>query len=275
MKAINVVRTLIYLLILTPALISSSKIWAEQTLPKINALQNGTPKNILFVGNSYFYYNDSLHNHVNRLLASLDTQAHEGITYKSATIGGSRLSHHNIDSHLTLGKLGLDEPFDLVILQGGSVEPLSKSARRGFLNNVIEYDEKIRATGAETALYMTHAYGRHHARFDPDMTRDIESLYLEAANRVNALVIPVGLAFEEAHSRRPHMQLHKGFDHNHPSIQGTYLAAAVVVASVYGISPIGSDYRYFGEVNDEDALFLQTVAHSTVERFFGKPVPAK
>ncbi|MGK0200011.1 MAG: hypothetical protein ACI91J_003301, partial [Yoonia sp.] len=35
----------------------------------------------------------------------------------------------------------------------------------------------------------------------------------------------------------------------------------------YGASPVGSTYDYFGQVSKEDALFLQTVARDTVQRF--------
>ncbi|MYI01914.1 MAG: hypothetical protein F4122_05175, partial [Gammaproteobacteria bacterium] len=40
--------------------------------PLKTELENTAPERVLFVGNSYFYYNDSLHNHVSRMLASLD-----------------------------------------------------------------------------------------------------------------------------------------------------------------------------------------------------------
>ena len=35
---------------------------------QVQVLQNSKPQRILFVGNSYFYYNDSLHNHVRRIV---------------------------------------------------------------------------------------------------------------------------------------------------------------------------------------------------------------
>lgn len=238
--------------------------------PSVNSLNNTTPKRVLFVGNSYFYYNDSLHNHVNRLLASIDEQAHEDIAYKSATIGGASLDQHPIDTLLLPGQMGIDEKFDLVILQGGSSEPLSSRRRKEFLEAAAGLQAKISASGAETALYMTHAYSSDHRRYDPDMTRDIESLYLEAGNQIGALVIPVGLAFEEAYRRSPDMALHKTFDGSHPDILGTYLAACVLVASVYELSPVGASYDYFGEVNKADALFLQTVAQDTVTRFYDR-----
>ena len=42
--------------------------------------------------------------------------------YKMVTISGSRLPHHNIEYPLNHKNLGAEEPFELVILQGGSGE---------------------------------------------------------------------------------------------------------------------------------------------------------
>ena len=238
--------------------------------PLKTALENPAPERVLFVGNSYFYYNDSLHNHVSRMLASLDPELGERIEFKSATIGGAALDHHPLDSHLTPGKLGIDEPFELVILQGGSGEPLSERRREEFARTAAEFEHKISAVGAETALYMTHAYSPPHPRFDPNMIESIESLYVETANEIDALVIPVGLAFEEAYRRRPDIVLHKQFDGSHPDMLGTYLAACVIVASVWGISPVDGDYDYFGTINRDDARFLQQVAQDVVTEFLNR-----
>ncbi|MFT4691495.1 MAG: DUF4886 domain-containing protein [Verrucomicrobiia bacterium] len=236
-------------------------------VPIIKQLTNSAPMRVLFVGNSYLYYNDSLHNHVRRMAIGFHPEREQELAYKSATIGGSALSHHNLDSHLEPGKLGIDEPFELVILQGGSSAALSPARRAAFTAKAIEFDKKIRTTGAETALYMIHAYVRPHPRFEPDMLRKVEDMYVTTANQIGALVIPVGLAFEEAYRQKPELALHKTFDGTHPDMLGTYLAACVVYASIYGASPVGSTYDYFGQVSKEDALFLQTVARDTVQRF--------
>ena len=37
--------------------------------PQVKSLKGLKPSRILFVGNSYLYYNDSLHNHVKRMAA--------------------------------------------------------------------------------------------------------------------------------------------------------------------------------------------------------------
>ena len=238
--------------------------------PTVARLENAAPTQVLFVGNSYFYYNDSLHNHVKRLVQAHDSALAEKLAYKSATIGGASLSHHDVEGHLESGRLGLDAPFDLVILQGGSGEPLRESRRKTFSRVAAQHAEKIREAGAEVALYMTPAYSEVHARFDPAMTDKIASLYIETGNTLDALVIPVGLAFEEAYRRRPDMVLHKFFDGSHPELEGTYLAACVVFASLYGESPVGNSYRYFGAVSESDAAFLQEVAQDVVMQFYNR-----
>jgi hypothetical protein len=128
----------------------------------------------------------------------------------------------------------------------------------------------VRAAGGEPVLYMTPAYVPPHRRYDPGMIGDIASLYVGVGNNIDALVIPVGLAFEEAYRRKPEILLHKTFDGSHPSLLGTYLAAATTFASLYGVSPIGNSYDYFGAVDSEDALFLQQVAQDTVAQFYGR-----
>jgi hypothetical protein len=239
-----------------------------RTDPDVVRLENTAPRRVLFVGNSYFYYNDSLHNHVRRIAAEKGPYGYDEYQYKSATIGGASLSQHPIDSLLEPGRLGIDEAFDLVILQGGSGEALSEDRRARFREKAGELSRKIRATGAEVALYMTHAYVEPHRRYDPDMIDDIERTYVPAGNELGALVIPVGLAFERAYDERPDIELHKSFDGSHPSLYGTYLAACVVYQSVYGRSVVDLDYDYFGAVDRDTATFLQGIADETVRTFY-------
>ncbi len=231
---------------------------------------SSAPKRVLFVGNSYLYYNDSLHNHVKRMAEEKGPFGKGEYQYKSATIGGARLSHHNLDSLLEPGRLGIDEAFDLVILQGGSSEPLTAESRQAFTEKAIELNQKIRATGADVAMYMTHAYAKPHKKYDPKMIDLIEPAYVNAAKAIGARVIPVGLAFERAYSQRPDLVLHKTFDGSHPSLLGTYLAACVVYATVYELPAVSIRYDYFGAVSQEDAMFLRKVADETVNLFRDK-----
>ena len=236
--------------------------------PKIKYLKAENPKNILFVGNSYLYYGDSVHNHVRRMVDAAGLYQESELTYKSATVGGAAIFDHKIDHLLDPKSLRVDKPFEVVILQGGSAAPLSDKRRKRFSETVAMFSEKIEKSGGETVLYMTHAYVEPHARFRPRMIKDIAWLYIETGNDIGALVIPVGLAFEESYRRRPDMPLHKPFDGSHPNLHGTYLASATVFASLYGVSPVGIPYDYFGEVDPETALYLQTVAQDTVTQFY-------
>ena len=238
--------------------------------PKVKNLRKADPTHLLFVGNSYLYYGDSVHNHVRRMVEAANIHDGSDLKYKSATVGGAAIFDHNIDHLLEPENLRVDRPFEVVILQGGSAAPLSDKRRRRFAQTIAKFSEKIEYSGGETVLYMTHAYVKPHARFRPDMLEDIASLYISAANDNDALVIPVGLAFEEAYRRRPDMELHKSFDGSHPSLAGTYLAAATVYASLYGNSPVGNSYDYYGAIDPDTALFLQNVAQDSVTQFFGR-----
>ena len=86
---------------------------------------------VLFVGNSYLYYNDSLHNHVKRMASErFSGMASRDFQYKSATIGGARLQHHDIEWLLTPGRIGVDRSFQAVIMQGLSLIHISEPTRR-------------------------------------------------------------------------------------------------------------------------------------------------
>lgn len=240
---------------------------AEAPTPLVKQARTANPERILFVGNSYLYYNDSLHNHVRRMVLAAKLVEPSKLKYKSATISGAALFDHNIDWYLEPGKLRVKNPFQLVILQGGSAAPWRKGRDEKFRETVAAFKQKIKKAGGEAALYMTHAYVAPHQRANPDMINQIVKLYVSAGNQTNSLVIPVGLAFEEAYRRRPGMMLHKSFDGSHPDLLSTYLAAATVFASLYG-SPVGNPYDYFGRLPKADVSFLQQVAKDTVDRFY-------
>lgn len=256
-------------LLLGFALINAVWVQAAQS-PQVKQPPVDTPKRILFIGNSYFYYNDSLHNHVRRLVIGGEPSIEKALQYKSATIGGAPLAHHNLQHLLAPGSLGMKQPYDVVILQENSGAALADSSRASFRQKAIEFSADIAKTGAKTALYMTHAYVKPNKNASPDMIRKIEDMYVSVGNEIGALVIPVGLAFEEAYRRKPDINLHKDYDGSHPDLIGTYLAACVVYGSLYGKSPVGNSYDYYGKIDKETAAFLQKIADETVRRFFGR-----
>ena len=211
-----------------------------ESLPNPRVRPSGlpAPTRVLFVGNSYLYYNDSVHNHVRRMAEAAGTLEAGAYQFKSATVGGARLWHHPIDHWLGVGNLGVDEPFQFVVLQGGSTETLTPDNLAQFRETARAYVAKVRAIGATPALYLTHAYVPPHRRAEPGMTETVARATIELGNELDTLVIPVGLAFANAYAERPDLALHEAFDGTHPSLLGTYLAASVVYRTIYDLSLI-------------------------------------
>lgn len=234
---------------------------------KVKPAEKSNPERVLFVGNSYYYYNNSLHNHVSNLVKAADPALGAKLQFKSATIGGSALHQHNI-AHLTEpGRTGVSQPFQWVVMQGGSGEPLSVARREVFRKTAASHAELVKARGGQVALYMTHVYVKPHKQQKATNIQATESLYVEVGNEIGALVIPVGLAFEEAYRRDPDLKLHHP-DGTHPSLLGTYLAACTTYAVLYAQTPVGNVYRAEGAIDEALATRLQQVAQDVVTQFF-------
>ena len=103
---------------------------------------HSVPQNILFIGNSYFYYNDSLHNHVRRMLE--EAYPEMTFTFKSSTISAARLHHHNFDHLMDHKNLGVKEKYDLIIMQAGSFEFSNSKFKKKYIETVKEYSSKAK-----------------------------------------------------------------------------------------------------------------------------------
>ena len=114
-------KTLIICLLFSNFLISQELITENR---------KSNPVTILFVGNSYIYYGDSLHNHFKRMVEEYLTDYDGGASVKSATIGGSRLKHHDVERLIKPKAISSVKHFDLVILQGGSGETKNEASRK-------------------------------------------------------------------------------------------------------------------------------------------------
>ena len=227
------------------------------------------PETILFIGNSYLYYGDSLHNHFKRMVEEYFTGFNGSKSVKSVTIGGSKLRHHDVERLIKPQAISSITNFDLVILQGGSSETLNKANRKEFSYFVKKHVNAIKANNSKAALYMTHAYVKPHKKFTDNQIKIIEEAYTKVGNENQVLVIPVGLAFDLAYQEQPSIRLHKS-DATHPSLLGTYLAACTVFSSIYGKTPIGLKYDYFGAINEKDKMFLQYIADKVTSIYFNK-----
>jgi hypothetical protein len=252
---------------------------AAQTAPKI--LQSGVerPESAIFIGNSFFYYNNSLHNHVSRLVSAADPAYPLRAT--SVTISGSGADWHDVESYFRPNALGrysfdadnnvvfnkIDRLFDLAIMMDCSQCPIHPQLKSVFVDYSKKHSDTVRRHGAKPVFFMSWAYADR-----PEMTAALAEAYTQAANQNDAFVIPAGLAFARSLARRPELILHAS-DKRHPSLAGTYLAACTVYAALFKKSPEGLGYT--AGLDAGTATFLQTVAWETVQDYFGGARPER
>ena len=78
-------------------LISLPSIALAQAKPKRTGLGVEPVESVLWVGNSFFYYNNSMHDHVRELIKAGDPQSRPRGT--SVTISGSGIDWHDMESY--------------------------------------------------------------------------------------------------------------------------------------------------------------------------------
>jgi hypothetical protein len=227
------------------------------------------PESILWVGNSFFYFNNSMHSHFGGLVAAAGAQ----VRGTSVTIAGSGLDWHDMDSLLRPNGIGRysfagnnevrfnppGKQYDSAIMMDCSQCPIHPQLQAAFHATVKKYSESLVRAGIRPVLFMSWAY-----KDKPEMTAQLAEQYTLAANANDALVIPAGLAFAKAISRRADLELYQA-DKRHPTLAGTYLAACATYAALYRRSPVG--LAYTAGLNPEIATLLQTAAWDAVQEY--------
>ena len=141
--------------------------------------------------------------------------------------------------------------YDYVVLQEQSTLPVKNAAR--MRENILLFDNVIKASGARTALYMTWA--REHERQNQQAIADA---YTAVGSEIGATVVPVGLAWQRFLSQHASPALHDK-DRSHPTMAGSYLAACVFYGVLFGESPEGIEAPVEGLGDGDAALLRATV----------------
>ena len=243
-----------------------------QTRPERSEVGAKRPASLLWVGNSFFYSNNSMHSHVESLAQAADaTRPMRGV---SVTISGAGLDWHDLGSYFrpdAIGRYAFDDDnqvvfaarsarFDAVIMMDCSQCPIHPQLSSRFHENVRRQSETVIRHGARPVLFMSWAYANL-----PDMTDRLAEQYTLAGNANDALVIPAGLAFARAIANRPDIGLYQP-DQRHPSMRGTYLAACTVYAALTQQSPVGNAYT--AGIDPATAAFLQATAWDAVQAYY-------
>ena len=224
------------------------------------------PEKILFLGNSFTYYNDGLHKHYGNLLRAADLYRADRNKLRMLTYSGSGLWEHSAGLHSAL----TNDRWDAVVMHDYSNGPITEWDR--FVSASDALGGIARAQGTAPMLMMTWAYVGQ-----PEMTLELAEAYTKRGKDLGAKVIPVGLAFAAARQRLG-IDLYSPdllrFDSGqavyeqtikHPSVAGTYLAACTVYAALTGRTPEGLIYT--AGLDLEVARDLQRVAFLTVQSY--------
>jgi hypothetical protein len=230
-------------------------------------------KTVLWLGNSFFYFNNGMPGHVGQLIRGASAMDKAGHRSTMATIGGSGMSWHDLTAHFKPGGVAsysfddnnnvvfntFDKPFDVVLMMDCSQCPIHPQLRGLFFEHTKKNAEISRRNGAQPALFMSWAY-----QDKPEMTQQLAVEYTEAGRLNNAMVVPAGLAFALSVKERPDINLYVA-DKRHPTLAGTYLGACVSLATLYKTNPEGNSYT--AGLDPAVAKHLQSVAWRTAQAY--------
>lgn len=176
--------------------------------------------NVLFVGNSYTYFNN-----LPQLVSIISDSSKTKLVTKKSTIGGARLSEHWLGQrNLKTKEMIKYGEFDIVVLQEFSMGAIEEAENTQKYLKL--FSDFIKENNAKPYYYLTWA--REKA---PQYQDQINKVFKEAATENNAIIVPAGKAWARAKELRPTIGLYDA-DGSHPSQLGTFLSACVFVAAL-------------------------------------------
>lgn len=220
------------------------------------------PVRVLFIGNSYTYFNN-----LPEVFSKLVDASHlKKVEYAMQAPGGWRLQDHW--DHGTALKAIQSQKWDYVVLQDqsqlGDNHVIDGKPRittdDNFLPAAINFAKAVQASGATPVFYLTWA-----KKAIPQDQAWLDNAYFRAARETKSVVAPVGVAWADVRDKAPFIELYIE-DGSHPSTAGSYLAACVLYATIIGRSPVGLPSKITGTpVNLDTALPIAGKAAVLIE----------
>ena len=241
--------------------------------PEVIVPINRAPLSTMYVGSSFFYFNNGMPTYVSRLGEGMPSP--DKLSGTLVTISGAGLDWHTLDIYLRPNGIGIysfDKDnnivfnkrakfFDSVVMMDCSQCPIHPQLSSVFEKSVRENAEISRKHDVEPILFMTWAYQDR-----PEMTDKLADAYTRVGNINKMLVIPAGLAFARVTKERPNLSIYQS-DKRHPTILGTYLAAATTYSALTGRS--SEDSTYTSEIDPEVAKYLRVTAWQVAQDYYG------
>jgi hypothetical protein len=195
---------------------------------------------VLFIGNSYTYYN-RMPEMLSQLAASANRKLIAGmVTYPAWTL------RDHVKSDSTLSAIRTSR-WDYVVIQEQSQIPANVAQRETqMFPAAVQLAAIAQLAGAKPVLYLTwprqNGWPENGMPDPASMQTELNRGYVQLSTRlVGARIAPVGPAWVNVVRENPGIGLWDS-DGSHPKAAGSYLAANVFYATIYGLSPRGLKY---------------------------------
>jgi len=224
--------------------------------PGAGCVRQATCK-ILFIGNSLTYVND---------LPGVFTQLAKSGGFTVSTgrhvMGGAHLADHVASPDLG-GQL-VGSTWNVVVLQEQSATPAVDDLRESEMFPAVRtLVERIRERHAEPLLFETWAHEDGWPERDlvgyGAMQTAVNTGYETIGRELGVPIAPVGPAWARELGMPQHPELWS--DGDHPTVDGTYLAACVFYATIFHRRPLG--LKYSAGLPSTSAVQLQAIAANT------------
>lgn len=222
---------------------------------------------ILFVGNSYTFYN---------LLPGIFkeiawSEGHHARIEMATNSAYTMAQHMKLAASMAVVDLG---GYDYAILQDQSLQLAIYGTDKdtGILQDMQKMIEAVKKNSPTVTPVIEMTWGRRDGYNSADYDYDFMKTYtamqekiiqsgIEEAKAADAWSAPVGVAWQRVRSERPDIELYIS-DGSHPSYAGSYLAACVLYQTVYG-EPF-SDNAANCLLDAPTAAYLRNVAQDVV-----------
>ena len=220
--------------------------------------------NILFIGNSFTFYNE-----MPNMVEEMGLSNNWDITVEQIAYGGYSLSDYVEEgsdaSEEVINKLN-EQTWDYVVLQDSSRKPLDNEDE--FLLSVSILNDLITDKGAQTVLFSTWSYRKESSQIQNTGLTYIEfynvltNAYSLASSENDTLIAPIGTAFFNLTIEHPEIELLM-LDNIHPTKEGSYVAAYIFYTLIIS-NENNNDYKPTG-ISDETLSILREYALEVLE----------
>lgn len=207
--------------------------------------------NILFLGNSLMYYND-----MPQIFANIATAAGKKVNVESITKGSATISDF-ANERTEVGSKAIpmlkENEWNIVVIEPSRrISPYENTVKEAELESAKKIQELAKAAGGDMLLYSvwgnnTGSVTEYKALSPISMTevsthimsRKAHTSFMHEVNLEfsaalgGVKVAEAGYAFENFIAKYPDVNLYHS-DERHPSPAGSYLAAAVIYAAIFG-----------------------------------------